>query len=136
MAAESGSGFLVQIGNGGDPQVYTTIAGLRATSMTFNNQAIDITNKDSGAWRELLSGAGVRRISVSGSGVFTNSAAETTVRTKALAAEHAPLKLIFANGDSFTGDFQVVSLEYAGDFNGERTYALSMESSGMIAFSS
>ena len=35
---------------------------------------------------------------------------------------------------TFTGAFQVTSLEYAGEFNGEVTYSMSFESAGAITF--
>jgi len=134
MAAESGRGFLVKIGDGGDPESFSTVAGMRSTSLTINSETVDITNKDSQGWRELLSGAGLRRMSVSGSGVFTDSQAEARLRTKALAGAIANYRIVFDNGDSFTGAFQVTTLDYSGDHNGERTYTLGLDSSGVVDF--
>ena len=62
MAAEKGSAFLLKIGDGESPVGYTTIAGLRTTQMTVNGEPVAITSKDSGGWRQLLSGAGVRSV--------------------------------------------------------------------------
>ncbi|MCG8506701.1 MAG: phage major tail protein, TP901-1 family [Sphingomonadales bacterium] len=134
MAAEKGSGFLVKIGDGGAPEGFTTIGGMRSTSLTVNSEPVDITNKQSGGWRELLAGAGVRRLSVAGTGVFTDSAAETDLQAKALAASLDNYEIVFDSGDKFTGAFQVATLDYSGEFNGERTYSLSLESSGPVAF--
>lgn len=134
MTAESGRGFLVKIGDGGSPEGFATVAGMRTTSLTLNSTSVDITNKESQGWRELLSGAGVRRMAISGSGVFTDSAAEASLRTKALAGELANYEIVSDNGDVFTGAFQVTSLDYSGDHNGERTYTLALESSGPVAF--
>lgn len=68
MSVEKGSAFLLKIGNGDTPLTYTTIAGLRTTQLSVSGEAVNITNKDSGGWRELLSGAGVRAVSVSAAG--------------------------------------------------------------------
>jgi hypothetical protein len=68
MSAEKGSAFLLKVGDGGAPPVYATVAGMRTTQMSVNGEAVNVTSKDSGGWRELLSGAGVRSISVAGSG--------------------------------------------------------------------
>jgi Phage tail tube protein len=84
MAAEKGSAFLLKVGDGAVTPVYSTVAGLRTTQLSINGDAVVITNKGSGAWRELLSGAGVRSVSVSGAGVFTGSAAETRIKNTAL----------------------------------------------------
>src|SRR3546814_3985988 len=69
MSAEKGSAFLLKVGDGGSPVAYATVAGLRTTQLSVNGEAVNVTNKDSGGWRELLSGAGVRSVSVSGAGL-------------------------------------------------------------------
>ena len=132
MPAEKGSAFLLKIGNGGSPVVYATVAGLRTTQLSINGDAVVITNKGSGGWRELLSGAGVRSVSVAGAGVFTGSAAETRIKTKALSGDLDDIELSFESGERMQGKFLVNRLDYAGDFNGERTYTLSLESSGPV----
>ena len=88
MAAERGSAFLLKLG-GGSPVSYATVAGLKTTQLTINGDAVAITNKDSGGWRELLSGAGVRWVSVAASGIFTGSAAEGQVKSLALSGQLA-----------------------------------------------
>jgi len=132
MAAEKGSAFLLKIGNGATPPVFTTVAGLRTTQLQINGEAVAITSKDSGGWRELLSGAGVRSVSVSGAGIFTGSAAEVRLKGNALAGTIDDYRLSFESGESLTGRFLVTRLDYAGDYNGERNYTLALESSGAV----
>ncbi|OAN64839.1 phage major tail protein, TP901-1 family [Sphingomonas sp. TDK1] len=132
MAAEKGSAFLLKVGNGATPVAYATVAGLRTTQLSVNGEAVVVTSKDSGGWRDLLSGAGVRSVSVSGAGVFTGSAAEVRVKANALAGTLDDYRLSFESGDTMTGKFLVTRLDYAGDFNGERSYTLSLESSGPV----
>jgi TP901-1 family phage major tail protein len=133
MPAEKGSAFLLKIGDGATPPAFTTVAGLRTTQLQINGEAVVITSKDSGGWRELLSGAGVRSVSVSGAGLFTGSAAEARLKANALSGRIDDYRLSFESGETMTGRFLVTRLEYAGDFNGERTYTLSLESSGAVA---
>lgn len=132
MPAEKGSAFLLKIGNGAATPVYATVAGMRTTQLSINGEAVVITNKGSGGWRELLSGAGVRSVSVSGAGVFTGSTAETRLKTNALAGTIDDCELSFESGERMQGKFLVSRLDYAGDFNGERSYTLSLESSGPV----
>jgi TP901-1 family phage major tail protein len=132
MAIERGSAFLLKVGNGAAPPVYATVAGLRTTQLSVNGEAVVVTNKGSGGWRELLSGAGVRSVSVSGAGVFTGSAAETRLKGNALAGVLDDYELSFESGERMRGRFLVSRLDYAGDFNGERSYTLSLESSGEV----
>lgn len=132
MAAEKGSAFLLKVGDGGSPVTYATVAGLRTTQLSVTSDTVVITHKGSGGWRELLSGAGIKQISISGAGVFTGSAAEARVRASALAGTLDDYEVRFEGGDGLRGRFQVTRLDYAGDFNGERTYTLTLESSGAV----
>lgn len=132
MAVERGSAFLLKVGDGGANPVFATVAGLRTTQLSINGETVVVTTKDSGGWRQLLSGAGVRSVSVSGAGVFTGSAAEVRIKGNALAGTTDDYRLSFEGGDSLTGRFLVTRLDYAGDFNGERSYTLSLESAGPV----
>jgi TP901-1 family phage major tail protein len=133
MAAEKGSAFLLKIGDGGSPPSFATVAGLKTTQLSINGDSVVITHKGSGGWRELLSGAGVRSVSVAASGIFTGSAAEVQVQGLALDGLVEEYELSFESGQRMRGRFLVSRLEYAGDFNGERSYTLALESSGPVS---
>ena len=132
MPAQKGAAFLLKISNGAATPVYQTVAGLRTTQMSITGDTVVITSKDSGGWRELLSGAGVRTVSVSAAGIFLGSAAETQIRTNAMAGTLDDYELSFEDGAKLRGRFLLQKLDYAGDFNGERNYALQLESSGAV----
>lgn len=132
MAVEKGSAFLLKVGDGASTPAFTTVAGLRTTQMSIAGETVVITNKGSGGWRELLSGAGTRSVSVSGAGVFTGSAAEARLKSNALAGLLDDYQLSFESGDRMQGKFLISRLDYAGDFNGERTYTIALESSGAV----
>ncbi len=132
MAAEKGSAFLLKIGDGGAPPVYATVAGMRTTQMSVNGEAVNVTTKASGAWRELLSGAGIGSVSVAASGIFTGSAAEARIKANALGGLIDEYELSFESGERMRGRFLLTRLDYAGDYNGERTYGLALESSGAV----
>ena len=129
MTAQKGSAFLLKIGDGA---TYQTVAGLRTTQMSINGDTVVVTHKESGGWRELLSGAGTRSVSVSAAGIFLGSAAEAAVRGHALMGTIADYELSFEDGEKLRGQFLVQRLDYAGDFNGERNYTLQLESSGAV----
>ena len=133
MPAQKGSAFLLKIADGATPPVYRTVAGLRTTQMSINGDTVVVTHKESGGWRELLSGAGVRSVSVSASGIFLGSAAEASLRANALAGLVDAYELSFEDGEKLRGRFLVQRLDYAGDFNGERNYSVVLESSGAVA---
>ena len=119
MAVQKGSALLVKVGDGASPEVFTTVAGLRDTSISINAETIDVTNKDSSRVRTLLADAGIKSFSISGSGVFTDSASEQTILTKFSASTFANYQFLVPDFNTFTGAFQVTSIEYAGSYNGD-----------------
>ena len=72
MGAQKGKDLLVKIDDGAG---FVTVAGLRSRRIAFNAELVDITHAESAdRWRELLAGAGVRRASISGRGLFKDGA--------------------------------------------------------------
>lgn len=132
MAAQKGAAFLLKISDGATPPVYRTVAGLRTTQMSITGDTVVVTTKDSGGWRELLSGAGVRQVSVNAAGIFLGSAAETQIRSNVLAGTLDDYQLSFEDGTKMSGKFLIQRLDYSGDFNGERNYTMVLESSGAV----
>lgn len=132
MAIESGAAFLLRLSDGADPETFRTVAGLRSTQMTIATDPVAVTHKGSGGWRELLGSGGVKSVSVSGAGVFTGSEAELQLKTQALTGAIARFELSFEGGERLRGPFQLVRLDYAGDYNGERSYTLALESAGPV----
>ena len=132
MTAQTGSAFLLKISDAAQPPEYRTVAGLRTTQMSINGDTVVVTHKESGGWRDLLSGAGTRSVSVSAAGIFLGSAAEAQIQSQALAGTLADYELSFEDGARMRGRFLVQRLDHAGDFNGERNYTLQLESSGPV----
>tara|TARA_A100001015_G_scaffold316136_1_gene429658 strand:+ start:1585 stop:1989 length:405 start_codon:yes stop_codon:yes gene_type:complete len=132
MAAQRGGALLLKMDISG---TMTTIGGLRSTSITINDEAVDITNKDSGSSRTLLPSGGILSMSVSASGVFTDATSETTLRSKVHQSSFESYNIIIPDLGTYAGSFMIASLEYAGEYNGEVTYSITLESSGAISFS-
>ena len=132
MSAQKGAAFLLKISDGATPPVYRTVAGLRTTQMSITGDTVVITNQGSGGWRELLSGAGIRQVSVNAAGIFLGSAAEDQIRAHVLAGTIDDYELSFEDGARMRGRFLVQRLDYSGDYNGERNHSLVLESSGEV----
>lgn len=135
MAAQRGKDILLKIGDGASPPGFTTVAGLRARTISLNAKTIDATDGDSaGRWRELLSGAGVRSAAVSGQGVFRDAASDAAIREAFFAQAARTWRLIVPDFGVLEGPFLVTALEYAGEHEGEASFALSLASAGEITF--
>ena len=131
MAAQLGKSLLLKINVSGS---MTTLGGMRSTSMTLNDEMVDITNKDSSNKRTLLPQGGIQSLTISGSGVFTDSTSEQQLRTSVGESVFNTDDFVIPDLGTYSGSFQVTSLEFAGEFNGEATYSVTLESSGTISF--
>jgi TP901-1 family phage major tail protein len=135
MAAQRGKDILLKIGDGEDPEGFVTVAGLRARTISLNARAVDATDGDSaGRWRELLAGAGVKQAPVSGAGIFRDAASDAMIREVFFAQTARTWRLIVPDFGTLEGPFLVAALEYAGEHEGEATWALTLASAGEIAF--
>ena len=134
MAAQNGKDLLIKLDLTGGGQ-FSTIAGLRATRISFNAETVDITSLDSqGGWRELLGGAGVRSASVSGSGVFVDGDTDERARQIFFDAVVGLFQVIIPDFGIVEGPFQITAIEYAGSYNGEAIYELSLASARVLTF--
>jgi TP901-1 family phage major tail protein len=135
MAAQRGKDILLKISDGGEPADFVTVAGLRARTLSLNARGVDVTDSDSaGRWRELLAGGGVRQAAVSGAGVFRDAASDALAREVFFSQEARAWRLIVPDFGTLEGPFLVAALEYAGDHEGEATWAISLASAGEILF--
>lgn len=135
MGTQNGKDLLLKIDMTGDGQ-FETVAGLRATRLNFNAETVDVTSLESvGGWRELLGGAGVRSASLSGSGVFKDASTDARARQIFFDGITPDFQVIIPDFGTIEGAFQITSLEYAGSYNGEATYELSLASAGALGFS-
>ncbi|WP_309630018.1 phage major tail protein, TP901-1 family [Brevundimonas sp.] len=133
MAAQRGKDILLKIES--VPGVFVTVAGLRARTISLNARTVDATDADSvGRWRELLGGAGVKSAAVSGQGIFRDGASDALIREAFFDQGLKTWRLIVPDFGVLEGPFLVSALEYAGDHDGEATFALSLASAGAVAF--
>ena len=134
MAAQKGKDLLIKVDMDGQG-TFQTLAGLRATRVSLNAEAVDVTNAESaGGWRELLAGAGVRSASLSGSGVFRDGTSDARAREIFFAGETPAFQVIIPDFGTISGAFQIASMEYSGNHDGEATYDIGLASAVGITF--
>lgn len=133
MAAQKGKDLLLKIDDGSG--AFVSVAGLRTRRLALNAQTIDVTHSESaGRWRELLAGAGVRRASLAGGGVFKDDASDALARQVFFDGLIRAWQIVVPDFGVIQGPFQIVSLDYRGEHAGEVTFELGLESAGALAF--
>ena len=134
MPAQAGKDLLIKIDMNGQG-TFQTVAGLRASRLSFNAETVDTTTLDSpGGWRELLAGAGVRSAALSGSGVFKDEGTSARVRSLFFEGRQPRCQVVIPAFGTVEGPFQITSVEYAGTHAGEATFELSLASAGQLSF--
>lgn len=134
MTAQTGKDLLVKVdmdGNG----VFETMAGLRASRLSFNAETVDVTSLESaGGWRELLRGGGVKSAAISGSGIFRDAATDERARAIFFEGAMPDFQVVIPDFGIVEGAFQITSIDYAGTHDGEATYEMSLSSAGALTF--
>lgn len=134
MTAQKGKDLLIKLDAAGEG-TFVTVAGLRARSIAFNARSVDVTHAESsGQWRELLAGAGMRMASISGRGIFKDSASDADVRAVFFDGAIRAWQVVIPDFGVVEGAFQITALEYAGEHDGEVTFDMALESAGALTF--
>ncbi len=132
MTAQKGKDLLLKLADGAG---FVTVAGLRTRRLAFNAETVDVTHAESaGRWRELLEGAGVKRASVAGRGLFKDAASDALVRQMFFDGAVKGMQIVIPDFGTVEGAFQIASLEFAGEHDGEVTYEVALESAGALTF--
>jgi TP901-1 family phage major tail protein len=133
MAAQKGKDLLVKIDDGSG--IFITVAGLRTRQLALNAETVDITSADSaGQWRELLAGAGVRRASIAGAGVFKDEASDALMRQLFFEGAVRGFQVVVPDFGRIQGPFQVAAIEWRGEHGGEVAFDIALESAGALTF--
>ncbi|CAB4176561.1 COG5437 Predicted secreted protein [uncultured Caudovirales phage] len=128
MAAQLGRSLLLKAGTGTGA---VTIASLRSNAFTVNGETVDVTNKDSAGYRELLGSAGVVSASLSASGLLAGGTFDSMLLGR-VTTRSLDLYTVTFGTNTIAGTFQTTSYKAAGEYNGAQTYDLSLESSGSL----
>lgn len=135
MAGQKGRDVLIKIGDGGAPEAFVTIAGIRAKTISLNARTVDGTSGESpDAWRELIAGAGVKSASVSGAGVFKDAGSDVLIQQTFFSQAARVFQLVIPDFGVLEGPFLIEALDYSGDHDGEAAFAITLASAGALTF--
>ena len=133
MAAQKGKDLLLKIDDG--TGAFVTIAGLRTRRLSLNAAGVDATDSESaGRWRELLEGAGVRRASVAGTGIFKDQASDALLQHVFFAGAIRNWRIVVPGLGTIAGPFQISALDWRGEHAAEVTFDIALDSAGALTF--
>jgi TP901-1 family phage major tail protein len=132
MAAQKGKDLLLKVDSTG-AGVFTTIAGLRSRAIAFNAETVDVTHQESaGQWRELLQGAGVKSVRLTGAGIFKDAASDELVRSYVFNGTIRDWQVVVPDFGTIEAPFQITSFELTGRHDGEIAFEIGVESAGEV----
>lgn len=129
MAAEAGRDIRISYNPGSGADV---VAGARTDSLTFNNEMIDITDKDSDGVRTLLDDVAVKSMALSCTGVAKDSTFSALAQAAGESAALHDFEIAFGSFATYSGSFFITSFEATGEHNDTIIFTMSLESSGTI----
>jgi len=130
MSSQKGRDLLLKIGNGADPEVFTTLGAARTVSMLLNNQPIESTTMGDGGFQGLSAAAGIQALEPTLEGLFKDAAAEEALRLSAFERTAKNYQLLFPNGDLFEAFFVIHDYRRGGSFDGLETFSVTLGRSG------
>ena len=112
---------------------YARVEAQRSTSVSITSDVVDSTTKGED-WREILRNAGINAAQINVSGVSVDAPALQLITAKKMQRQHIQCRVDDSVGEFLAGMFKVVSVAFSGEFNGEETYDIALQSTGLFGY--
>ncbi len=112
---------------------YLLLANCRSNDQAIQVEQIDVTDKDGMPDRELIVG-GLQSTDLSASGVFSDAASIKLMTQWARQGLIKNFRTADGIGNLQTGPFLVAGFTHAGEFDGEQTWDIKLNSAGAMVY--
>lgn len=137
MTALDARSLTLKIGDGADPETFTELGGLQNHRITLRNDAANYHHANiAHSWNKSFGQTGRQQMTLSGQGMFTNSATEEALRAQAFSNTTQNFQIELGNGDLIQGTFVISNYERYASMEGAIEYQLSLQSAGEVTFTS
>ncbi|MDX5595654.1 phage tail tube protein [Pseudovibrio sp. SPO723] len=134
-AESKGRLMLIKLGDGGDPETFEPVCGVKDKSFSINNNTVDTTRPpcdDPGAPLHYSGAYGVRTISISGNGVAIGKPEYQKIARAAIEQDYVTCQIIVPLWGTFTGTVLFNSVEASGPMEGEVEFSIELTMTGDI----
>lgn len=131
--AQNGTNIFLAVESTPGSGTYTMVGGQTSHTMTLNNTIIDITNKTSQQFRELLAEEGNQSIDISLELTFCSETAFDAVKAQARAKTQLSYQIAY-DTEVLTVTLQVASWAETSPDSDKLTASVSFQSSGSFAW--
>ena len=112
--------------------VFTVLAAMRTTTMTVNNETVDVTSKGD-LQRELLENCGIQSVSIKAQGCISSADSYKKISYAANTGEILNVKINSSNGETYSGGFILSAFETSGEYNKDGLYSITLESADTVS---
>jgi TP901-1 family phage major tail protein len=110
------------------------VAGGREHGLSINNEAIDVTDKDSNGWRTLMADPSLRSVDISFTGLMDGSTYIALALNSSTSALLDDYELRIDGVGTIAGDFHLSTTELGTPHDDAVELTMSLMSSGAITF--
>jgi TP901-1 family phage major tail protein len=134
MAKQKGSDMLLKLDTTGSSN-WVVVGGIQNPRIQIRIGEADVTNQGSASkFRELLEGAGIKQVTISGSGTLDTAAPNSTLIALVLAGTIRAWQCIIPGEGTYQGSFQVTQYNRQGQHDRDVEFDITLESAGAISF--
>lgn len=137
MAQQLGRTLLIQIGDGGGPEVFTNLCGLKTRSFNLSASEIDTTIPsctNPGDEVQKTSRPGIASRTFTGAGAFVSSATMSAFMTHVIETTAFNAKVIVPGLGTFTGSWFVTDFELSGDVENNMEFSATFTAADVLTF--
>ena len=134
---QTGRLLLIQIGDGGGPEVFTNLCGIQTRSFNMSANDVDTTIPDCtnpGATPQKTGVPGIKNRTFTGSGTFVAGANQTAFMAYVTNATVFNAKVIVPGLGTFTGAWYVTDFTLNGDQEGTMGFDGTFMAGGALTF--
>lgn len=135
MTGRRGRDMVLKIGDGGVPEQFVTVAGLRVVRLDLSATPIETTMAESAErWREIAGAVGVKSADIVGDGLFKDAASDELVRSAFFMQSAPNWRVVEPGFGALLGPFVVRELSFSGDYEGLARFSIRLTSAGVVSF--
>jgi len=127
MAKYLGNALILKVDTNPQTGVYTTIGASSDHTFSLNNEQLDVSDKDSNRWKELLS-AGERSATISMNGYVSDNAQFALVEEASKTDTILSYQLEYGDSKLVIGEFHIDTLEVTGSRNTAQNFSITLSS--------
>lgn len=137
MSQQKGRLLLIKIGDGGSPEAFANLCGLKARSFNLSANEIDTTVPDCdnpGAAVQKQSEPGIVNRTFSGSGAFISGATQAILMGHVRGATVFNAQVVVPGEGTYAGSWMVSDFEFSGEMEGNMEFSATFTAAGPLSF--